>query len=128
MIARYAATSVCSFVSSASVYWRETVETSRIPAHSAPRCANGARSSVAFTAMTTAGDAPSLAVSAPPSAARLLRENAARLCHVFKTEMFLVNERVQPRAYRFEDFLRYKIARPFSDSQTRPRRMTYEIS
>jgi hypothetical protein len=50
---------------------------SRIPAHCALRCANGARSSVAFTAMTTAGDAPSPAVSAPPSAARLLRENAA---------------------------------------------------
>jgi len=87
MIAPYAATSVCSSVSSASVQWRETVKTSRIPAHSALRCASGARSSVAFTAMTTAGDAPSPAVSAPPSAARLLRENAARLRHAFKTEI-----------------------------------------
>jgi hypothetical protein len=87
MIARYAATSVCSFVSSASVRWRETVETSRIPAHSALRCANGALSSVACTATTTAGDAPSPAVFAAPSAARLLRESAERLRHAFEAEM-----------------------------------------
>lgn len=105
MIARYAATSVCSFVSSASVRWRQTVETSRIPAHSALRCANGALSSVACTATTTAGDAPSPAVSAPASAARLLLENAARLRHASRLKWVLVNERVQPRPSRFEDFL-----------------------
>ena len=55
--------------------------------------------------MTTAGDARSPAVSAPPSAARSLRENAARLRQAFKSEMALANERVQPRAFRFEDFL-----------------------
>jgi hypothetical protein len=38
-------------------------------------------------ATTTAGDAPSPAVFALPSAARLLRENAKRLRHVFNTEM-----------------------------------------
>ena len=43
------------------------------------RCANGARSSVALTAMTTAGGAPNPAVSVPPSAARLLRENSDEL-------------------------------------------------
>jgi hypothetical protein len=37
--------------------------------------------------MTTAGDAPRPAVSAPPSAARLPRENAARLRHAFKAEI-----------------------------------------
>ena len=79
MIALYAATSVCSFVSSASVQWRETVETSKKSPHSALSCANGARSSVGFTAMTTVGSVPSPAESASPSAARLPRENAARL-------------------------------------------------
>ena len=87
MIARYAVTNVCSFVSSASARWRETVETSRIPVHSALRCANGAQRSVAFTAMITAGDAPSPAVFAAPSAARLLRESAEQLRHAFETEM-----------------------------------------
>jgi hypothetical protein len=87
MIAPYAATSVCSFVSSASVQWRETAETSRIRAHSALGFANGARSSVALTAMTTAGDAPSPAVSAPPSAARSPRENTARLRHALNAEI-----------------------------------------
>ena len=38
------------------------------------------------TAMTTAGGAPNPLVSVPPSAARLLRENAARLPHAFKAE------------------------------------------
>ena len=57
------------------------------------------------TAMTTAGGAPNPLVSVPPSAARLLRENAARLRQAFKSEMALANERVQPRAFRFEDFL-----------------------
>jgi hypothetical protein len=51
---------------------------SRIRVRSALRCANGALSSVASTAMTTAGDAPSPAASAPPSAARFLLENARR--------------------------------------------------
>jgi len=37
--------------------------------------------------MTTAGDAPSPAVFAAPSAARLLRENAEQLRHAFETEM-----------------------------------------
>lgn len=46
-----------------------------------------ALSNVACTATTTAGDAPSPAVSAPASAARLLLENAARLRHACKTEM-----------------------------------------
>jgi hypothetical protein len=36
--------------------------------------------------MTTAGGAPNPLVSVPPSAARLLRENAARLPHAFKAE------------------------------------------
>jgi len=58
MIAPNAATSVCSFVNSASVQWGETVKTSRIPAHSALRCANGAQSSVAFTAMTKTAACP----------------------------------------------------------------------
>ena len=49
--------------------------------------ANGARSSVALTAMTTAGDAPSPAVSAPPSAARSPRENTARLRHALNAEI-----------------------------------------